>query len=144
MVDIYSKQKRSDIMRGVRSSNTEPEIRIRKLLHSLGYRFRLYRSDLPGKPDIVLSKYKSVIFIHGCFWHHHNGCKKSVLPKSNRKFWKDKIFDNVKRDNRLKSELENLGWKVLVLWECEVNQHILIKSRIKEFLKETNAKKNEK
>jgi DNA mismatch endonuclease (patch repair protein) len=119
-MDIYSREKRSDIMARVKATDSTPELTVRRLLHSLGYRYRLHRNNLPGKPDIVLTKHKSVIFVHGCFWHHHKGCKKSKLPETNANFWRKKILDNVARDKRTIRGLKKTGWKVLVLWECQV------------------------
>lgn len=106
-------------MSKVRSSGTKPEVIVRRKLHSLGFRFRLHNKVLPGKPDIVLPKHRAVVFVHGCFWHHHNGCGKSKLPTSNAGFWETKIFENVRRDAKIKSELRQLGWRVLIIWECE-------------------------
>ena len=107
-------------MAAIKSKNTKPEIAVRKLLHSLGYRFRLHRKDLPGSPDIVLPKYKTVIFVHGCFWHRHKNCKYATSPKTREEFWENKFKQNVERDKNNFKELKNLNWKVLVLWECEV------------------------
>lgn len=132
-MDIYSREKRSDIMARVKATDSIPELTVRRLLHGLGYRYRLHRNNLPGRPDIVLSKHKSVIFVHGCFWHHHKGCKKSKLPETNENFWKKKILDNVARDKRTVRELRKTGWKVLVLWECQVRSSELQK-KIKHFL----------
>jgi DNA mismatch endonuclease (patch repair protein) len=132
-MDIYSREKRSDIMARVKATDSTPELTVRRLLHGLGYRYRLHRNNLPGKPDIVLTKYKSVIFVHGCFWHHHKGCKKSKLPESNADFWRKKILDNVARDKRTIRELRKTGWKVLVLWECQVGSSKL-KERFNYFL----------
>jgi DNA mismatch endonuclease, patch repair protein len=101
MSDLFSSNKRSDIMRNIRSTNTKPEIYIRSILHQMGYRFRLHRKDLPGKPDIVLPKYKAVIFVNGCFWHGHKNCKKAKLPQSNRPFWEEKIKSNILRDRKI-------------------------------------------
>ena len=103
----------------IRSKDTAPEIIVRKLLHSLGCRFRLHKKGLPGKPDIVLKKYKTVIFVHGCFWHQHKRCKRSNIPKSNRVYWKPKLSRNIKRDIQHKTDLKKLGWKTIVIWECE-------------------------
>lgn len=136
-VDIYSKQKRSEVMSQVRASNSKPEITVRKFLHGLGYRFRLHRKELPGKPDIVLPKYNSTIFVHGCFWHHHKGCKKSKLPESNAEFWREKIMANVARDKRTRRTLKKLGWKVMVVWECEVKSSKL-SDRLNKFLRNEN------
>ena len=107
-------------MAAIKSKNTKPEIAVRKLLHSLGYRFRLHRKDLPGSPDIVLPKYKTVIFVHGCFWHRHKGCKYKTTPKTRKEFWENKFNENIKRDKNNFKELKKLNWKVLVIWECQL------------------------
>ena len=112
-------------MAAIKSKNTKPEIAVRRLLHSLGYRFRLHRKDLPGSPDIVLPKYKTVIFVHGCFWHRHVNCKFATTPKTREEFWENKFKQNEERDKNNFKELKNLNWKVLVLWECEINKNIL-------------------
>ena len=104
----------------IRSSNTKPELAVRKILHSLGYRFRLHKKDLPGKPDIILKRYKTVIFVHGCFWHQHKRCKRSNIPKSNTSYWKPKLERNMKRDKNHKADLKRVGWKTIVVWECEI------------------------
>jgi len=108
------------MMSRIRSKNTKPEILVRKWLHKQGFRFRLHQKDLPGKPDIVLPKYRTVIFVHGCFWHRHPGCKKTTTPSTNTEFWEEKFRKNVDRDVRNRETLEALGWKVIVVWECEV------------------------
>lgn len=118
-------------MSKIRSKNTTPEIKVRKLLHSMGYRFRLHRKDLPGKPDIVLPKYKTVIFVHGCFWHGHEGCRYAVIPKSNTHYWKNKINNNISRDNNNLILLSELKWKVLIIWECELINLDLLTFKIK-------------
>lgn len=120
MVDFLSTSERSERMSRIRSSNTSPEIALRCALHALGLRFRLHRKVLPGKPDIVLPRYKTVIFVHGCFWHRHSGCKIATTPKSNTDFWVEKFGRNVARDARTREQLEELGWKVFVAWECEL------------------------
>lgn len=102
--------------------NTSPEVLVRSLLHRRGYRFRLHRKDLPGTPDIVLPMYATVIFVNGCFWHRHRGCKFAYSPKSNSEFWKKKFMANVARDRRVRRELQELGWKVLYVWECELRK----------------------
>ena len=119
MVDHLTKEMRSWNMSRIRSKNTKPEMIVRSLLHRMGYRFRLHRRDLPGKPDIVLPKYRTVVFVHGCFWHQHTECKESHVPKSNSDFWKSKLLRNVERDKRYQKNLAELGWRVLVVWECE-------------------------
>jgi DNA mismatch endonuclease (patch repair protein) len=117
--DIFDPVKRSDVMSRVRSSNTKPERIIRSLLHRMGYRFRLHRRDLPGSPDIVLPKRRAIIFVHGCYWHQHAGCKKGTIPKQNSEFWSEKLTGNVRRDLETRKMLRSLGWRVLVIWECE-------------------------
>ena len=119
-MDTISKEHRSWNMSRIQGKNTKPEIVVRKLLHSMGYRFRLHRKDLPGKPDIVLPKYKTVIFVNGCFWHRHEGCKYAYHPKSRIEFWENKFKGTILRDQNAYIELEKLGWKVVVMWECEI------------------------
>ena len=120
--DIYSEKKRSEVMSKVKSKNTKPELQVRSWLHKRGFRFRLHRKDLPGIPDIILPKYKTAIFVHGCFWHQHPGCKKATIPRPNHKFWKQKLERNVERDNEHGDQLKRQGWKVLTVWECEVKK----------------------
>lgn len=127
MSDIFSSQKRSNIMSKISGKNTNPEILVRKFLFSKGFRYRINVKTLPGKPDIVLPKYKTVIFINGCFWHGHN-CKKGKLPSSNIDFWKGKISNNKSRDDKNSDLLVKLGWKVIIIWQCEVSK---IDNRIK-------------
>ncbi len=138
MVDKFSKHKRSEIMSHIKSKNTKPEITVRKIIYSLGYRYRLHRKDLPGKPDLAFIKKKKVIFINGCFWHGHSGCKKSALPDTNYEFWNDKIKNNVNRDTQNYKLLEDMGWKYLLIWQCEIKNYNLenIKSNIIHFLNE--------
>ena len=138
MVDKFSKHKRSEIMSHIKSKNTKPEITVRKIIHSLGYRYRLHRKDLPGKPDLAFIKIRKVIFINGCFWHGHSGCKKSALPDTHYEFWNNKIKNNVNRDTLNYKRLEDMGWKYLVIWQCEIKNDNLenIKSNIIHFLNE--------
>lgn len=127
MVDIWSKDKRSLVMRKIRGKNTRPEIAVRSLLHSLGYRFTVNgpkNRELPGKPDVVLPKYKTVVFVHGCFWHQHENCRFAYKPKSNKSFWNKKLRANIKRDRSNRKELESLGWKVIIVWECKIKDLI--------------------
>ena len=105
-------------MSSVRAKNTKPELEIRRRLFSMGFRYCLYRKDLPGKPDIVFPKYRSAVFIHGCFWHHH-GCHLSSIPKTRYDWWKEKLEGNALRDSRVTSLMQNLGWRILIIWECE-------------------------
>lgn len=123
-MDIWPKEKRSQVMSKIRSKNTKPELILRSALHQLGYRFRVHRKDLPGKPDIVLPKYNTVIFVHGCFWHYHKECKEGRIPDTNSKFWKEKLIKNIERDSKHQIKCEELGWKVIVVWECEVERKI--------------------
>ena len=118
--DIYTPEKRSAIMSKVKAANTAPERLLRRELHHLGFRFRLKSGHLPGGPDIVLNKYKTVVFVHGCFWHRHSDCRKTTVPMKNRSFWKQKFAINVARDAKAAVCLQSLGWKVLVAWECEI------------------------
>lgn len=118
-MDKLSRNQRSKNMAAVRGKNTSPELRVRRMLHSMGYRFRLHRKDLPGKPDIVLPKYRLCIFVHGCFWHQHPGCKRATIPETRRKFWQEKFRKNKKRDELSLKELGKLGWQVCTIWECE-------------------------
>ncbi len=118
MVDIVSPEVRSKMMRGIRGKDTKPEILLRKLLFSKGFRFRLHRRDLPGTPDIVLPKWNAVIFVHGCFWHRHSGCSFATTPSTRRKFWKRKLDANKERDVRNRDTLLSEGWRVATVWEC--------------------------
>lgn len=119
-MDIWNKEKRSECMSRIRSKNTKPELALRKALFARGFRYRVNDKKLPGKPDIVLPKYKTVIFIHGCFWHGHAGCKYAYTPKTNTKFWIDKIISNAERDKVNAERLTVWGWNVLTVWECEI------------------------
>ncbi|PND08454.1 very short patch repair endonuclease [Akkermansia muciniphila] len=121
MSDIFSQTKRSDIMSKISNKDTKPEILVRKFLFSQGFRYRINVRTLPGKPDIVLPKYKIAIFVHGCFWHGHD-CKKGKLPSSNIDFWKNKILKNKLRDNENQAQLALLSWKVIVIWQCEISK----------------------
>jgi len=121
-------------MSRIKSSNTKPELVVRSLLHRKGYRFRLHRKDLPGKPDIVLPKYKTVIFVHGCYWHRHKGCKYAYNPKSRIGFWQNKFSQNVERDKENYETLKSLGWNVIVLWECELKNIDEVENKLKSHL----------
>lgn len=117
-------------MSRIKGKDTQPEIIVRSLLHRAGFRFRKNVADLPGKPDIVLPKYKTIIFVHGCFWHQHPGCSKCKIPKSKVEFWTEKLGKNVQRDIRHKADLDNLGWKVLYVWECELRNRDALVERL--------------
>ncbi|MGP0628558.1 very short patch repair endonuclease [Nitrospina sp. 32_T5] len=136
MVDILTREKRSWNMSQIRSRDTKPEIFVRKLLHRMGYRFRLHSRKLPGKPDIILPRYNSVVFVHGCFWHRHRGCRFAYTPKSRIEFWKNKFKANVQRDKTVARELADQGWRRLVIWECEVNDIDKLSERLERFLED--------
>ena len=121
-------------MARVKSANTGPEIAIRRVVHGLGYRFRLHRRDLPGTPDLVLPKYRAVLFIHGCFWHQHSCRRGRKQPASNQEYWRPKLSRNVERDADARSTLEAMGWRVLTVWECEIGAPDL-PNRIDRFLR---------
>lgn len=120
-MDKLTKERRSWNMSKIKSKDTNPELKVRKILYKLGYRFRLHRKDLPGKPDIVLPKYKTVIFVNGCFWHRHNNCIEASRPKTNSEYWESKITKTVERDLKKHQILRDEGWKVIVFWECELD-----------------------
>ena len=139
MTDSLSKAKRSWNMSRVRSKDTKPELSVRSLLHRAGFRFRLHKTRLPGKPDIVLAKHKTVIFVHGCFWHRHPGCSDATTPKTRTAFWKKKFEQNIERDQRTAATLKNLDWNVIVVWECELNNNERLLIRLnKEIRKSSN------
>ena len=121
-------------MARIRSSNTKPEIAVRRLLHARGLRFRLHRRDLPGKPDIVLPRHRLAIFVHGCFWHQHPGCRLASRPKTRTDYWMPKLFANVERDARAVSGLTDMGWRVETIWECDVRQPDKLAARIDELV----------
>lgn len=120
MADVFSKHKRSEVMSRIRSRDTAPERAVRSMLHRKGYRFRLHVRSLPGSPDVVLVRLRTAVFVHGCFWHRHRGCRFAYVPKSRPGFWSNKFSSNVARDSRARAELRRLGWRVLVIWECEL------------------------
>jgi len=123
-MDIWDKRKRSEVMSKIRSKDTKPELVFRKALFNKGFRYRMHVKDLPGKPDIVLPKYKTVIFVHGCFWHYHENCSEGRIPDTNSKFWRDKLIKNVERDKKNQKGLEQKGWNVIVVWECEIEKKL--------------------
>jgi len=125
MTDRVSAETRSSIMRRVKGENTKPEIIVRSSLHRAGLRFRLHPKKLPGHPDIILPKYKAVVFVHGCFWHRHPECKNSTTPNSNLEYWLPKFARTVERDNNNSSLLVQMGWRVFIIWECEINEERL-------------------
>ncbi|MEX0608148.1 MAG: DNA mismatch endonuclease Vsr [Balneolaceae bacterium] len=120
MADVHEPETRSYNMSQIKGKDTKPEMLVRKFLHANGFRYRLHVKELPGKPDLVLPKYNSVIFVHGCFWHAHEGCKYFKIPESRTEFWKEKLFGNKERDEKHIQALKELGWNVIVVWECEL------------------------
>jgi DNA mismatch endonuclease, patch repair protein len=135
-MDKLSPERRSINMRQIRSKDMSPEMEVRRLLHSLGYRYRLHQKELPGKPDIVFPSKRKVIFVHGCFWHQHSApnCKITRKPKSNESYWLPKLLRNVERDQRHKTTLHKLGFQVLTIWECEIKSRDNLIKRLKSFL----------
>lgn len=119
MVDQISAERRSAVMAKIKGKDTGPELRVRRAAHSLGLRFRLHRADLPGKPDLVFPKFRLAVFVHGCFWHQHAGCRRASMPKSKTDYWEAKLRRNVERDALNASALESMGWRSVVIWECE-------------------------
>lgn len=138
MTDSLSKAKRSWNMSRVRSKDTKPELLVRSLLHRSGYRFRLHKAGLPGKPDIVLTKHKTVIFVHGCFWHRHSGCSDATTPKTRTAFWEKKFEENVARDKRTAIALRDLDWNVITVWECELKNAEKLLKRLRREIGSSN------
>jgi DNA mismatch endonuclease (patch repair protein) len=134
MVDVHTSEQRSRNMSAIRSKDAKPEIRVRRLLHSMGFRFRLHRKNLPGKPDIVLARHNAVILVHGCFWHCHECRFGMVKPAERAEFWTAKRQSNVERDLRNKNALEALGWRVMVVWECQTKEIELLHALLTTFL----------
>lgn len=138
MADTLTPKKRSWNMSRIRSKDTKPEKIVRSLLHKNGYRFRLHNKNLPGRPDIILKKYGTVIFCHGCFWHQHPGCKRATIPKSNTKYWIPKLERNVSRFNNVQEKLLKLGWRIMIVWECETKDLEKLISKLDTALKGLN------
>lgn len=133
MADIFDKETRSALMGRIKGRNTQPEVRLRRILFAMGYRFRLHRADLPGRPDVVFTKRKAAIFMHGCFWHGHS-CSAGRIPKTRREFWERKLAANRERDALQVRLLEEAGWRVLVVWECELRKPEDLPERLTSFL----------
>ena len=129
-MDTLTPERRSWNMSRIKGSHTGPERLVRSLLHRMGYRFRLHRKDLPGRPDIVLPRHRAVVLVHGCYWHRHVDCRLSYNPKSNREFWETKFAENVSRDSRQYEELAAMGWKVITVWECETRELETLSERL--------------
>lgn len=145
MTDRVSAAQRSRNMARVKNRNTAPELLVRKTLHGMGFRFRLHRRDLPGNPDIVLPRYKTVVFVHGCFWHGHANCPRAARPQSNVTFWNEKLDRNIARDAQMRDELRRLGWNVLVIWQCQTKDvaglERLVESYFKDIRRELHGSK---
>lgn len=133
-MDVFDAEKRSWIMSRVKNKNTKPELMVRSIIYHLGYRFRLHRSDLPGKPDIVLSGCRKVIFVHGCFWHGHEECKRSARPSTNISFWEEKLNKNIEHDKQHLKQLRENGWDALVVWQCELKDVDRLIEKLQRFL----------
>ena len=133
-MDKLDAQRRSENMRRIRSKNTKPEVLLRSLLHKAGYRFRIHRKDLPGKPDIVFSSRQKVIFVHGCFWHQHPECREGRLPGTRQDYWGPKLARNVERDAAAIKQLRAMGWEVLTVWECELQGSDALPAQVRDFL----------
>jgi DNA mismatch endonuclease, patch repair protein len=134
MVDHVSTARRSEIMASIHSVNTIPELTLRRILHRLGYRYRIHVKDLPGSPDLVFPGRKKVIFVHGCFWHRHKGCAYTTTPKTRTEFWVNKFEANVKRDRRNQQQLKEMGWQFKIVWECELKHSEKVVGKITRFL----------
>ncbi len=134
MSDTMTPEERSARMSLVRNKDSKPEMRVRSVVHRLGYRFRLHNRKLPGKPDIVLPRHRKIIFVHGCYWHQHGVCRALAIPENNPDFWRKKFAENVQRDENIIRELTELGWQVLVVWECETKDAIALKEKLASFL----------
>lgn len=141
MADIFSKAKRSEIMSKISGKETKPEILVRKFLFSQGFRYRKNDRKLPGKPDIVLPRYKTGIFVHGCFWHGHLNCKKSALPQTNHEFWKNKIQKNIERDKSKQKELKKLGWQIITVWQCQIKSRELFEKTMRRIVTKLQQQK---
>lgn len=133
-MDRIPPEKRRALMSKIKGGNTAPEMIVRRLVFSMGYRYRLHRKDLPGRPDLVFRSRKSVVFVHGCFWHQHKGCKKATIPKTRTEFWSKKLNRNAERDVEVRKALTKLGWRVLTIWECETKEPNNLTVKIREFL----------
>lgn len=141
VVDTLSPKERSDRMSLIRAINSAPEMKLRRLIHRMGFRYRLHVKELPGKPDLVFTSRSSVIFMHGCFWHRHEGCKLARLPKSKLEFWLPKLEKNKNRDLQNQFQLKSLGWRVLIVWECEMANIEKVSEVVREFLLQNEGEK---
>lgn len=138
--DIMSPAKRSALMGRIRGRDTRPEMAVRRLLYSMGYRFRLHARDLPGRPDILFRSRRIALFVHGCFWHRHD-CGLAYMPKTRRDFWQRKFRGNVSRDHRIEHELRNKGWRVVIIWECQLKEPVALAKRLAKILGSARARR---
>jgi len=143
-MDHLTPDQRSQNMSRIQSKNTRPEKRVRSALHKMGYRFRIHRKDLPGSPDIVLPKFETVILVHGCYWHRHEGCSNATTPKTNKAFWQEKFQNNIDRDLKNTDKLKGLGWNVKVIWECETIDQAALERKLQSFFKNSLKKHDKK
>jgi len=143
MSDVFCKEKRSWLMSRVKGRDTKPELLVRSLVHRMGFRFRIHRRDLPGKPDIVLPRHGKVIFVHGCFWHGHKRCSRSKRPTTREAFWNRKLDQNIERDERFRKRLRRVGWKVLIVWDCEIRKPEKLLRKLEGFLRDESGKESE-
>ena len=139
MIDIVDGNRRSEMMAGIRGRDTAPELVVRRVAHRLGLRFRLQRKDLPGRPDLVFPRYRLAVFVHGCFWHRHGECRYAYTPKSRIAFWTEKFARNVARDQRTREALRDLGWRVLVIWECETRDEEAVRRYLAECIERSGT-----
>lgn len=139
-MDVVSKKRRSQMMASIKGRDTKPERVMRSALHRIGFRYRLHAQRLPGKPDIVLTKYKAAIFVNGCFWHRHPYCKYAYVPKSHRSFWRRKFLENTNHDQAVHRQLEKLGWRVFVVWECQTTRAAVMAERIGRTIRKTHKR----
>ena len=139
MTDIVDSRRRSELMAAIRTRDTAPELAVRRAAHRMGLRFRLHRNDLPGRPDLVFPRHRLVVFVHGCFWHRHDGCRHASTPKSRIAFWTEKFAANVARDARQEAALRALGWRVLVIWECETRHKAAVERRLAALIRSGGA-----
>ena len=134
MVDSLTRRQRSELMSRIRSKDTVPELVVRRLVHGMGYRYRLHAKDLPGRPDLVFRPRRKAIFVHGCFWHRHEGCSRSRIPTTRSDFWRTKLNGNARRDQRNEVALDEMGWRILVVWECETKDLDQLGEVVRRFL----------
>jgi DNA mismatch endonuclease (patch repair protein) len=139
-MDRLTKEHRSWNMSRIRGKDTRPELKVRSLLHGLRYRFRLHQPGLPGRPDIVLPKHRAALLVHGCFWHRHEGCRYAYRPKSRLEFWAEKFDANIRRDRKVIAALRKLGWRVRVVWECELRDPVRLESTLSRWLKDSGSR----